>query len=37
MRKRVNRYSDRKYFTKFADRTKRMNLSAMVMRGGVRL
>lgn len=37
MRKRVNRYSDRKYFSKFADRTKRMNIGAMVMRGGVRL
>lgn len=37
MRRRVNRFSDKRYFTKFADRTKRMNVENMVMRGGVRL
>lgn len=37
MRFKPNRHSDRRYFTKFADRTKRMNVDAMVMRGGVRL
>lgn len=37
MRKRVPRKSDRRYFSKMADRTKRMNVDAMVMRGGVRL
>lgn len=37
MRKRVSRRRDRGYFTKYADRTKKMNVSPMVMRGGVRL
>ena len=37
MRRRVSRKSDQRYFTKFADRTKRFNVENMVMRGGVRL
>lgn len=32
-----SRRSDRRYFSKFADRTKKLNTGAISMRGGVRL
>lgn len=36
-RSRVNKRSDRRYFSNTADRTKKINTSACPMRGGFRL
>lgn len=36
-RMRVNRNRDRRYFSKTADRTKKINVKPVVMRGGIRL
>lgn len=37
MRKRVNRKSDRVMFSKTANRSKKINISPSIMRGGIRL
>lgn len=37
MRKRMNKRHDRKVFKKTANKTRQINLSPTVMRGGIRL